>query len=248
MKDIACGIDIGGSGVKGGLANVTTGEVTTPIVSVPTPTPATPDAVIDACAQVMHQLGVTPDMPVGVSFPAPIAHGRIPFMANLDQAWVDLDVESLMTEKLGQRVHALNDADAASLGEALFGAAQGVAGVVVVTTLGTGIGSGIVVDGRLVPNSELGHLEIDGYDAEKRASARVKTAENLSWEEYAQRLQRYYSHVEMLFSPDLFVVGGGISENSDKFLPLLKLRTPIIPATLQNQAGIVGAAHFAASA
>ncbi|MCI1896258.1 MAG: ROK family protein [Ancrocorticia sp.] len=242
MAQRACGIDIGGSGVKGGVVDLETGAIIGNIAKVVTPQPSTPTSVIEACHDVMTQLDVPADVPVGISFPAPVVHGTIPFMANLDQAWVGVDIASLMEQRIGHRVAVVNDADAAALGEATFGAAKGVGGVIIVTTLGTGIGSGVILDGKLLPNTELGHLEIDGYDAEKRAAASIKTAEDLTWEQYAARLQRYYSHVEMLFSPDLFVVGGGVSENAGKFLPLLKLRTPIIPAMLRNTAGIVGAA------
>ena len=166
-------------------------------------------------------------------------------MANLDQSWVGVNVDVLMTKTLDRPCHTLNDADAAGLAEVAFGAAKGVSGTVIVTTLGTGIGSAVIVDGTLVPNVELGHLEIDGHDAEKRASSAQKELQDLSWKKWAKRLQRYYSHVEMLFSPDLFVVGGGISKKHEKFLPLLDLRTPIVPAALLNTAGIVGAAYAA---
>ena len=160
--------------------------------------------------------------------------------------WAGIDVVELMDRHLGRTIVALNDADAAGLGEAIYGAARGVPGVVIVTTLGTGIGSAIINDGILLPNSELGHLEVDGHDAETQASAGQKTAQNLDWFTWAGRLQRYYSHVEMLFSPDLFVIGGGVSANHEKFLPLLNLRTPVVPAILRNTAGIVGAAFEAA--
>ena len=242
MPTHAVGIDIGGSGVKGGVVDQQTGRIVSQIIRVKTPQPSTPESVSDAIYDVLETLNVDQQTPVGISFPAPIVRGGIPFMANLDQSWVGIDIARMMSETLGHPTTVVNDADAAALGEVTYGAAKGVDGVVIVTTLGTGIGSGIVIDGKLFRNVELGHLEIDGYDAESRASARAKTEENLSWEEFAARLQRYYSHVEMLFSPDLFVVGGGVSENADKFLPLLALRTPIIPATLQNAAGIVGAA------
>ncbi|WP_188043552.1 polyphosphate--glucose phosphotransferase [Changpingibacter yushuensis] len=242
MTEYACGIDIGGSGVKGGVVDLSTGELVSDVASVRTPVPSTPASVTAACGEVLEILGVSADTPVGITFPAPIKKGIIPFIANLDESWVGVNIAELMSKQLGRSVVVINDADAAALGEVYFGAARGVPGEVIVTTLGTGIGSGVIVDGRLIPNVELGHLEIDGFDAETRASARVKTAENLSWEQFAQRLQRYYSFVEMLFSPDLFVVGGGVSENHEKFMPLLNLRTPIIPASLQNKAGIVGGA------
>ena len=245
---VACGIDIGGSGVKGALVDLETGEFVGERVRIDTPRPSTPEAVAEVCRQIIEQLGVEPDVPVGITFPAPIVHGSVRFMANLDKSWEGVDVNELMTRVLGRRSYALNDADAAGLAEVAYGAAKGVRGTVIVTTLGTGIGSAVIVDGTLVPNTELGHLEIDGHDAETRASSGQKTLQDLSWKRWARRLQRYYSHVEMLFSPDLFVVGGGVSKKHEKFLPLLELRAPIVPAALFNTAGIVGAAWQASRA
>jgi len=165
--------------------------------------------------------------------------------ANIDPAWIGTDARSLLSDKLGRPVTVVNDADAAGLGELQFGAAHNAGGLVLVSTLGTGIGSALFYKGVLIPNSELGHLEIDGHDAEQRAASSVKEDKNLSWQEWADRLQRYYSHVEDLFWPDLIVVGGGVSRKSDKFLPLLRLRAPIVAAQLQNSAGIIGAAWLA---
>lgn len=245
MAHVGCGIDIGGSGVKGALVDLETGEFIGERVRIDTPQPSTPEAVADTCKEIVDALGVEPDVPVGIDFPAPIIHGVAPFIANLDQAWTGVNVEVLMTQHLGRPVTVLNDADAAGLAEVAYGAAKGHPGTVIVTTLGTGIGSAVIVDGTLVPNTELGHLEIDGYDAESRASSAQKDLQELSWKKWAKRLQRYYSHVEMLFSPDLFVVGGGVSKKSEKFLPLLDLKTEIVPAQLLNTAGIVGAAYEA---
>ena len=239
---VACGIVIGGSGIKGALVDLETGEFAGERVRIDTPQHSTPEAVAEVCGQIIEKLGVEPDVPVGITFPAPIVHGTVRFMANLDKSWVGLNVNELMTQALGRRSYALNDADAAGLAEVAYGAAKGVGGTVIVTTLGTGIGSAVIVDGTLVPNTELGHLEIDGHDAETRASSGQKTLQDLSWKKWAKRLQRYYSHVEMLFSPDLFVVGGGVSKKHEKFLPLLELHTEIVPAALLNTAGIVGAA------
>ncbi|MDO4242631.1 MAG: ROK family protein [Actinomyces sp.] len=245
MTAVGCGIDIGGSGVKGALVDLDSGELIGERVRIVTPTPATPDAVAEVCRELLERLEVGSEIPVGIAFPAPIVRGTVPFMANLDQSWTGVDVNELMMRHLGRGVTALNDADAAGLAEVAYGAAKGVAGTVIVTTLGTGIGSAVVVDGTLVPNTELGHLEIDGHDAETRASAGQKDLQDMSWGKWAKRLQRYYSHVEMLFSPDLFVVGGGVSKKHHKFLPLLDLKTEIVPATLFNTAGIVGAAYQA---
>ncbi|NMD47659.1 MAG: ROK family protein, partial [Propionibacterium sp.] len=188
------------------------------------------------------QLG---DGPIGVTIPAIVQHGVTLSAANIHESWVNCPAEKIFEDALGRDVVLVNDADAAGVAEVQFGAAKGNPGLVIMTTLGTGIGSAIIYRGVLIPNSELGHLEIDGYDAEKRAAASAREREKLSWPDYIARLQRYYETVEFLFSPDLFVVGGGVSKKADKFLPQLKLRTPIVPATLQNRAGIIGAAALA---
>ncbi|MDQ6715502.1 MAG: ROK family protein, partial [Actinomycetota bacterium] len=188
------------------------------------------------------------DDAVGVTVPAVVTHGIVRSAANIDHAWIDFDGEAALEERLGRGVTLVNDADAAGYAELHYGAAKHEDGLVILTTLGTGIGSAILYRNLLVPNSELGHLEIDGNDAEDDAASSVKDLLGLTYEEYAVRLQRYYSVVEALFSPDLFLVGGGISKDADQFLHLLTLRTPIIPATLQNKAGIIGAARLATEA
>ncbi|PTT64657.1 polyphosphate--glucose phosphotransferase, partial [Arthrobacter sp. HMWF013] len=214
---------------------------------VPTPHPATPKSLAEAVVLVVAELSARPESPeagspVGVTFPGIIQHGVVHSAANVDRAWLDTDIDALLTERLGRPVEVNNDADAAGLAEARYGAGAGVAGTVLVITLGTGIGSAFIFDGKLVPNAELGHLEIDGHDAETKASAVTRERDGLSWDEYSVLLQRYFSHVEFLFSPDLFIVGGGISQRADEYLPNLKLRTPIVPAVLRNDAGIIGAA------
>ena len=244
MSNVACGIDIGGSGIKAAVVDLATGEFVSERIRIETPRPATPAAVAQVCRELLERLEVGPEVPVGIAFPAPIVHGVVRFMANLDDSWTGVDAHALMLEHLGRPVTALNDADAAGIAEVVHGAAKGTSGVVILTTQGTGIGSAIIVDGQLVPTTELGHHEFDGFDAAKRASAGQKTLQNLDWEQWAERLQRYYSHVEMLFSPDLFVVGGGVSKNHEKFMPLLDLKTPMVPAKLLNTAGIVGAANL----
>jgi polyphosphate glucokinase len=190
--------------------------------------------------------GSSGDAPIGVTFPAVIQHGVALTAANVDNSWIGTDIDALFTARLRRPVHVVNDADAAGVAEARFGAARDVNGVVIVVTLGTGIGSALLLDGRLVPNTELGHLEIDGHDAEKRAADSAREKEDLSWEKWAQRLQVYFSTLEKLFSPDLIVIGGGVSKKSEKFLPLIDLRTRIVPAQLLNDAGIIGAAVLAA--
>ncbi|MEO5778297.1 MULTISPECIES: polyphosphate--glucose phosphotransferase [Arthrobacter] len=241
------GIDIGGTGIKGGIVDVKKGKLIGDRFRVPTPQPATPEAVAEVVAQVVAELSARPeapaaDSPVGVTFPGIIQHGVVHSAANVDKSWIETDIDSLFSARLGRPIEVINDADAAGLAEARFGAGEGVAGTVLVITLGTGIGSAFIFDGKLVPNAELGHLEIDGFDAESKASAVARERDGVSWEDYSVLLQRYFSHVEFLFSPELFIVGGGISKRSDEYLPHMKLRTPIVPAELKNDAGIVGAA------
>ena len=245
------GIDFGGTGTKGGIVDLDTGELVGERFRIATPRPATPEAVAEVVAQIVAELqsrpeAPEPDSPVGIVFPAIIKDGVALSAANIDKSWIGTDVDALMTERLGRPVEALNDADAAGLAEAVYGAGRGVKGLVIVITLGTGIGSALVMDGKLVPNAELGHLEIDGHDAETRASAAAREREDLPWKKWATtRLQRYFSHVEFLFTPSLFIVGGGVSKKAEKFLPHLSLRTPVEVARLRNNAGIVGSALWA---
>jgi len=244
----AFGIDIGGSGIKGAPVDLTKGEFAADRVRIPTPNPSTPAAVAATVAEVVDSFDLAKGVPIGVTFPAVILHGVAQSAANVDKSWIGTDVEKAVHETTGRRVLAVNDADAAGFAEVRYGAAKGVDGVVLVVTLGTGIGSALIVDGHLVPNTELGHLEIDGFDAESRAAESVRDREDLDWEQWAQRLQRYFTVVENLFWPDLIVVGGGVSKHHAHFLPRLDLRTEIIPAKLRNAAGIVGAAALAMDA
>jgi len=246
-RGIGFGVDIGGSGIKGAPVDLGAGAFRAERLRIETPRPSTPDAVADVVVQIVRSFGrASGSRPVGVTFPAVIQHGVARTAANVDAAWIGTDVDALLTERLQRPVHVVNDADAAGLAEARFGAAKDVPGTVFLATLGTGIGSALIVDGKLVPNTELGHLELDGHDAETRAADSVRDAEDLSWPQWAERLQRYFSYVEGLFWPDLIVVGGGVSKKAEKFLPLLDLRTPIVPAALRNDGGIVGAALLAA--
>lgn len=245
---IALGIDIGGSGVKGAPVDLVQGAMIGDRHKIATPQPSTPEAVVEVVAQIIDHFAdqVPKDAPIGITVPGVVQRGVVQFVGNLDHAWVGHDADTAFEEAVGRAVHVLNDADAAAVAEARYGAAKDQQGLVLVTTLGTGIGAGMIYNGVLVPNAELGHLELDGHNAESRAAASAKEREGLSYEEWAtERLQRYYSHVENLFWPDLFVVGGGISRKADRFLPLLDLRTPIVPAGLRNAAGIVGAAAVA---
>ena len=240
------GIDVGGTGIKGAPVDLTTGELLAPRLKIATPKPATPDSVADVVGQIAEHFGdFLGHSPIGIAIPAVCQHGVARSAANIDPSWVDTDVDALFTRRLGTPVHVVNDADAAGVAEARYGAARDVEGLVILTTLGTGIGSAFLLDGTLIPNSELGHLEIDGEDAERRAAQSAKEREDLSFKAWSLRLQRFYSHVESIFWPDLFLVGGGISKSSEKFLPLLDIRTPIVPAKLRNSAGIVGAAWMA---
>nr|WP_312607568.1 ROK family protein [Kocuria rhizophila] len=251
VSQYGIGIDIGGTGTKGGIVDLTTGQLVGERFRIPTPQPATPQAVAGVVRQIVDELQSRPEAPapdshVGIVFPAIIKNGVALSAANVDKSWINTDVDALMTETLGREVEALNDADGAGLAEAHYGAGRGKEGLVMVITLGTGIGSAMILNGQLVPNAELGHLEVDGHDAETRASAAAREREQLPWKKWAtKRLQRYFSHVEFLFSPSLFVIGGGVSKNSEKFLPYLELRTPVEIAALRNNAGIVGAALWA---
>jgi polyphosphate glucokinase len=241
------GIDVGGSGVKGAPVDLSTGEFAAKRMRIDTPVPSTPTAVAAVIAQVAdHFDDVRGDSPIGVTIPGVVTHGVVRSAANIDKLWLDFDAEPMLEKVLEHDIILVNDADAAGVAELHYGAAKGHKGLVVMTTLGTGIGSALIYDGVLIPNSELGHLEIDGHDAETRAASSIKEKEGLSYADWATRLQRYYSQLEALLWPDLIVVGGGVSKDSDQFLPLLKLRTPIVPAKLRNKAGIIGAAHLAA--
>ncbi|KOX21295.1 MULTISPECIES: polyphosphate--glucose phosphotransferase [unclassified Streptomyces] len=243
------GVDIGGSGIKGAPVDLERGALTEERHKVLTPQPATPDGVAGCVAEVVAHFGWTG--PVGVTFPGVVAGSTIRTAANVDKSWIGVDAGALIGERVGGLpVTVLNDADAAGIAEMTFGAGRGRKGTVIMLTLGTGIGSALFVDGRLVPNTELGHLELKGHDAEKRASTKAKEDEDLSWEHWAtKRVQKYLAHVEMLFSPELFIIGGGVSRKADKFLPLIEdIRAEIVPAELENNAGIVGAAMAAGGA
>jgi polyphosphate glucokinase len=235
------GIDFGGSGIKAAPVDLGRGAFVADRERIPTPVPSTPEAVADVMDELVSHF---PDAtgPVGVTIPGVVRSGVVHSAANIDKAWMGTDADALLTKRLGRDVHVVNDADAAGVAELRYGAARGASGLVILTTLGTGIGSALLHDGVLVPNSELGHLEIDGHVAEKRAAASIRTSENLSWDEYAARLTTYYRTLEKLFSPDLFVVGGGISRDAAEFLHLVDVQTRIVPATLRNRAGIIGAA------
>ena len=240
------GIDIGGSGIKGAPVDLTTGELITKRVRIPTPTESTPENVAKVVGEIVSNFADDiGEGPIGVTIPAVVTHGRTRSAANIDKSWIDCEAEKVFEDHLGRDILLVNDADAAGVAEVHYGAAKDHPGLVVLTTLGTGIGTAILYRGVLVPNSELGHLEIDGYDAETRAASSIKEREGLSYKEWTKRLQRYYERLEALLWPDLIVIGGGISRDADKFLPRLKLNAELAPAKLLNTAGIVGAAWLA---
>ncbi|GIE74396.1 polyphosphate glucokinase [Actinoplanes philippinensis] len=240
------GIDIGGSGVKGAPVDPAGGELLAERFRVPTPQPADVTSVVEAVAEVAAQFDGFDS--IGVTFPGVVVDGVTRSAANVDKSWLDAPAARLFTERLGKPVTVLNDADAAGVAEVAFGAGRDQSGLIMMLTFGTGIGSALFLDGVLLPNTELGHLELDGGDAELLASDRARESEDLSWEQWAARVERYLRHVEMLLSPRLFIVGGGVSKKSEKFFPLLDIRTPIVPATLLNNAGIIGAAIAAGQA
>jgi polyphosphate glucokinase len=244
MTTIGFGIDIGGSGIKGAPVDLSTGLLATDRLKVATPQPSTPEAVASAVAEVVAHFSWKG--PIGATFPAAVTDGVARTAANVDKAWIGTDITAVLGDAIHLPVTAVNDADAAGLAEATFGAAKGHNGLVVITTLGTGIGTALIYRGMLIPNSELGHIELDGHDAETRASAGAREREELSWAKWAKRLERYFGALEAYLWPELFVIGGGVSRRGEKFLPLIHVRTPIVAATLHNEAGIVGAALAAA--
>ena len=248
MSQKAVGIDIGGTGIKGAIVDLESGELLTDRIKKPTPAGGEPDDIVAVVKQIVDELGVDDDaMPVGVCFPAAILDGTTLSAANVSKKWIGFEAEKLFETTLGRDIHFVNDADAAGYAETRFGAARGVKGLVIMTTLGTGIGTALINDGVLIVNAELGHLEIGGKDYETKASFAAKERDELTWKHWAKRLQKYYSHLEALLYPRLIIVGGGVSKHHEEFLPLLDLRAEIVPATLRNNAGIMGAAALAAS-
>jgi len=244
----AVGVDIGGTGIKGALVDLEAGELLSDRVKVATPAGAEPADVLRAVREVLDTLDVSdPDIPLGVAFPAIVKHGRTLSAANVADTWIGFEAEKFFEDGLGREIHFANDADVAGIAEVRYGAARGVDGLVLLTTLGTGIGTAMLYDGILIPNSELGHLQRAKKvgDFERWAAYSAVEREQLSWPKWAKRLQKYYSHLEFLLSPDLFIVGGGVSKHADEFLPLLDLATPIVPAVHRNNAGIIGAAALA---
>jgi polyphosphate glucokinase len=234
------GIDIGGSGIKGAPVDIKKGTLAAERHRIPTPQPSTPEAVGDAVAKLADYFQWKG--PIGCTFPAVIKKGTVYTAANVDKSWIGTNGKKLLRKKTGCPVLLINDADGAGIAEMRFGAGKGQKGVVFVLTLGTGIGSAIFVDGALMPNTELGHIEMNNMDAEHYAADVIRKREKLDWGEWAQRVNEYLVMLEALFSPDLFILGGGVSKKHDKFLPFLRTQAKVVPAQLLNDAGIVGAA------
>ena len=240
------GIDIGGSGIKGAPVDLAKGRFAKDRLRFENPKRSTPDAVVDIVVQIAeHFADDTGDSPIGVTLPAVVTNGVVRTAANIDPAWIGTDARKLLSDRLGRPVTVVNDADAAGLGELEFGAARNAGGLVLVSTLGTGIGSALFYDGVLVPNLELGHMEIRGRDAERRSAAAARVRRGISWKAWAADLDEHLLAIEKLFSPRLFIIGGGVSKRSERFVPRLTVRAEVIPARLLNDAGIVGAAMAA---
>jgi polyphosphate glucokinase len=247
---LAIGVDVGGSGIKVGVVDVARGELVAPRLRIVTPEPSTPAKLVTAIARTVARAakaagGVPSSVPVGVGVPCVVIDGVTKTAANIDAGWIEFDAGRALATALKRTVHVLNDADAAGLAEMRFGAGVGEPGVVFVLTLGTGVGSGMFNDGVLVPNTELGHMEIRGRDAERRSAAAARIRRGLSWKAWAADLDEHLHAIDKLFWPNLIILGGGVSKAPERFLPRLTVRPRVVPATLRNDAGIVGAAMAA---
>ncbi|NJP06438.1 MAG: ROK family protein [Chloroflexaceae bacterium] len=237
------GLDVGGSGIKGALVDTEHGRFITDRHRVATPQPATPESVIAVATEIVQHFAW--HGPIGCGFPAAVKHGVIHTAANIAPDWIGQPGQYLLQQAVGAPVWLLNDADAAGLAEMRFGAGREQTGLVLVVTLGTGIGTALFIDGQLVPNTELGHIEIRGKEAEKRASDAIRKRKNLDWAAWAERLDEYLETMNRLFWPDVIILGGGVSKHHEHYIPLLKVRTRVVPAELRNDAGIIGAAMAA---
>ena len=241
---VVLGIDIGGTGIKGAPVDIKKGELVAERFRLITPQPATPSAVAETVAELVKHFewGGKEGSKIGCGFPAVMKHGKAYTAANVDPSWIGTDAKALFEASTNCTVTMINDADAAGLAEMKYGAGRDKKGVVFMCTIGTGIGSALFVDGVLVPNTELGHIEVEGHDAETRASEKARIEQELSWKRWAKRIDRYLHAIERLFWPDLIIVGGGVSKDAEEFLPRLTIHTPVVAAQLQNEAGIIGAA------
>ena len=246
---LAIGVDVGGSGIKAAVVDTGTGELRSERLRVPTPNPSTPDKVAASIGRLVRRLAKTGDLPadapIGVGLPGVAIDGRLMTAANIDPAWVDYPIAEKLSKALKRRVEIVNDADAAGIAEMRHGVGAGRPGTVIFLTLGTGVGSGVFVDGHLVPNTEFGQMEIRGRPAERRSASAARQRRGLSWKAWAQDLDEHLQRIEDLMWPNLFILGGGVSKNADKFVPKLTLRAPVVPAQLRNDAGIVGSAIVA---
>jgi polyphosphate glucokinase len=247
---MAIGVDVGGSGIKAAVVDIDTGAIHSDRLRVPTPMPSTPDRVSASIGRLVRRLvkssNLPADIPIGVGLPGVAIDGRLMTAANIDPLWIDYPIRDKLARSLKRRVEIINDADAAGIAEMRLGVGAGKPGTVIFLTLGTGVGSGVFVDGTLVPNTEFGQMEIRGRPAERRSASIARTRRGLSWKAWAQDLDEHLQRIEDLMWPSLFILGGGVSKNADKFVPRLTARTPVVPATLRNDAGIIGAAIVAA--
>ncbi len=247
MARRAVGIDIGGTGIKGAVVDVKTGTLLSDRIKLATPAGGEPDDIVKTVDSILGTLGkAAKGLPIGVCFPAVVINGTTMTAANVSRAWIGLEAEKLFEKHLGHDISFVNDADAAGYAETQYGAAKGVEGLVIMTTLGTGIGTALYFHGKLIQNAELGHIELEGVDWETKAAYSAKERENLDWADWAARLQKYYAALQRYLWPELIVVGGGVSKQYEDFLPLVKVDTRIVPAALRNNAGILGAAALAA--
>ncbi len=239
------GIDIGGSGIKGAPVDLATGELLAERLRIPTPQPSKPEAVAKVVAQIVEHFADLADGPIGVTFPGVVTGGVTRTAANVDKLWVDLDADALFERVTGRPFSVINDAQAAVMAEVRYGAGRDVDGMVLMLTFGTGIGSGLAYRGTSLPGIEFGHIRVNGIDAETNASANARDREGWTWSQWVKRVNVYLEHIETMIWPDLIIVGGGVSEKADKWLPQVKTRAPIVRAQLTNEAGIVGAALVA---
>lgn len=244
MKN-AIGIDIGGTGIKGALVNLKKGELITERMRFDTPAGGSPDKIVDKVIDLVKAIGAPKDTPIGICFPSPVKNGVTLSAANVSDEWIGLKAEKLFTKALGRPVVLLNDADAAGVAEIKFGAGQDHKGLVLMCTLGTGIGTALFLNGKLIPNTELGHIEIDGVDYETKAAYAAKERDNLSFEQWAKVLTKYFDRLNRLFYPDLIIIGGGVSKEHESFMHLIESDVEMITARSKNNAGIIGAAYFA---
>jgi len=246
---VAIGVDVGGSGIKGAAVDTATGRLVSERIRVVTPNPSTPQACIDVIVRIVERMSrsfpAAAGTPVGCGVPGVVIDGIVRTAANIDQGWVGYDADATLERRLRRPVFMVNDADAAGVAEMRLGAGAGRSGTVILLTLGTGTGSAIFVDGMLVPNTELGHMEIRGRDAEKRSAAAARVRRGLSWKAWAADLDEHLHAIHKLFWPKLIILGGGVSKNADKFIPRLTVPCEVIPAAMKNEAGIVGAAMVA---